>query len=114
MVPRNVLQRKELTVGGNLFLRVGQCMSVDEVLEDLTNIAAEKEIYVDSIILISQGLEHEFKPAKVGAMIGRLNELTLIIEGGRTQLVVRFRGLMDKRGLYELDYAARLAAYRID
>src|SRR5262245_21076762 len=67
MVPRNVLQRKELTVGGNLFLRLGQCMSVDEVFEDLTSIAAEKEIYVDSIILMRQGLKHEFKPAKVGA-----------------------------------------------
>ncbi len=112
-MPRNFSQRNESTVGTDLFLRLGQCTSVEEVFEDLTKFAVAKGIYLCSIRLTREGLEREFKLPNASAGVGKIKEFT-VPEGGRTQLVVRFHEPRDGTVLCELEYAACLAAYRID
>jgi hypothetical protein len=73
-----------------LFLRLAQSVSIEEVLEDLTEITAEKGIHLYSVRVRRGRLDREFKPPIPVATAGRISELTVGVEGGQTQLVVRF------------------------
>ena len=44
MLHRNFSNRKERSSGASLFLKLAQSASIEEVLEDLTEIAVEKGI----------------------------------------------------------------------
>jgi hypothetical protein len=46
MLPRNFSNGKERSSGASLFLRLAQSASIEEVLEDLRKIAAEKGIHL--------------------------------------------------------------------
>jgi len=84
------------------------------VLEDLTEIAAEKGIHLYSVRVKRGRLEREFKPTNPFAVAGRIGELAVGVEGGQTHLVVRFYEPMDGAIVCELEYAAHLAAHRIE
>src|SRR5262245_46547763 len=59
-------------------------------------------------------LEREFKSPNVVAVVGRISELTADVEGGQTHLVVKFYEPTDGAVVCELEYAAYLAAHRIE
>jgi transcriptional regulator with GAF, ATPase, and Fis domain len=84
------------------------------VLEDLTEIAAEKGIQLYSIKVKRGRLEREFKPPIAVAVAGRIGELAIDVEGGQTHLVVSFYEPTDGAIVFELEYAAHLAAHRIE
>jgi hypothetical protein len=48
-LPRNFSNGKVRSSGARLFLRLAKSASIEEVLEDLTEIAAEKGIHMHSI-----------------------------------------------------------------
>jgi hypothetical protein len=62
MLSHNFLNGKERPSGGSLFLRLAQSAGIEEVLEDLTAIAAEKGIHLYSVRVKRGMLEREFKP----------------------------------------------------
>jgi transcriptional regulator with GAF, ATPase, and Fis domain len=84
------------------------------VLEDLREIAAEKSIHLHSVRVKRGRLEREFKPPNAIAVVGRIGELAIGVEGGQTHLVVKFLEPMDGAVMRELEYAAHLAAHRIE
>jgi DNA-binding NtrC family response regulator len=88
-------------------------VSIEEVLEDLAEIASEKGIHLHSVRVKRGRLEREFKPPNAAAVVGRISELAAGVEGGETHLVVRFYEPTDGAVVCELEYAAHLAAYRI-
>jgi len=104
----------ERSSGVSLFLKLAQSASIEEVLEDLTEIAAEKGIHLCSVKVKHGRLEREFKPPNAIAVVGRISELAVVIEGGQTHLVVRFYEPLDGAVICELEYAAHLAAHRIE
>jgi sigma-54 interacting transcriptional regulator len=114
MLPRNFSKGKERSSGASLFLRLAQSASIKEVLEDLTEIAAENGIHLHSVRINRGRLEREFKPPNAIAIPGRISELADGVEGGQTNLAVRFYEPMDGAVVYELEYAAHLAAHRIE
>jgi len=106
--------RKERTAGTDLFLKLGQCASVEDIFADLTKIAAEKGIYLCSIRIKNEGLECEFKIPNSEIMVGKIKELPVAVEGGHTQLIVEFFEPADWSGVCELKHAALLAAHCIE
>jgi transcriptional regulator with GAF, ATPase, and Fis domain len=113
-VLRNLSNRKERSDGAGSFLRLGQSSSVEEVLEDFAKIAAEKGIRLFSVRFKRDRLERELKLPNHSASAGSINELAACVEGGQTQLVVKFCEPVDTAVVCELWYAAHLAAYRIE
>jgi transcriptional regulator with GAF, ATPase, and Fis domain len=114
MLPRNISNGKERSSGASLFLRLAQSASIEKVLEDLTEIAAENDIYLHSVRIKRGRLEREFKPPNAIAVVRRIGELAVGVEGGQTQLVVRFFEPIDGTIVRELECAAHLAAHRIE
>jgi DNA-binding NtrC family response regulator len=80
----------------------------------LTEIAAEKGIHLYSVRIKRGRFEREFKPPKAVAGVGRIAELAVGVEGGQTRLVVRFYEPIGGAMVSELEYAAHLAAHRIE
>ena len=114
MLPRNFSNGKERSSGASLFLRLAQSASIEEVLEDVTEIAAEKEIHLYSVRIKRGRFEREFKPPNAVAIAGRIGELAVGVEGGQTHLVMSFYEPTDGAVVCELEYAAHLAAHRIE
>jgi len=114
MLPRIFSNGKERSSGASLFHRLTQSASIDEVLEDLRGIAAEKGIHLHSIKVKRDGLEREFKPPNAVAVVGRISELAVRVQGGQPHLVVKYLEPMDGEIVRELEYAAHLAAHRIE
>ena len=114
MCPVNLSNGKDRSNGASLCLRLAQSASIEEVLEDLAEIAAEKGIHLYSVRVKRGRLEREFKPPNDVAVVGRINELAASVEGGQTQLVVKFFEPLDGAVVCELEYAAHLAAHRIE
>jgi transcriptional regulator with GAF, ATPase, and Fis domain len=114
MLPHNFSNGKERSSGASLFLRLAQSASIEEVFEDLVEIAAEKGIHLYGVRVKRGRLEREFKPPNAVAVTGRISELAVCVEGGQTHLVVRFYEPMDGVVVCELEYAAHLAAHRIE
>ncbi len=114
MLLRNFSNGKERSSGASLFLRLARSASTEEVLEDLTEIAAEKGIHLNSVKVKRGRLVREFKPPNAVAVVGRISELVVGVEGGQTHLVVRFYEPMDGMVVCELEYASHLAAHRIE
>jgi hypothetical protein len=75
MLSRNFSNGKERSSGTSLFLRLAKSASIEEVLEDLTEIAAEKGIHLYSVRVKRGRLEREFKPPNTVAVAGRISEL---------------------------------------
>jgi transcriptional regulator with GAF, ATPase, and Fis domain len=114
MMPSNYSNRKECSSSASLFLRLAQSASIEEVVEDLAEVAAEKGIHLHSVRVKRGRLEREFKPPNAGAVAGRISEVATGVEGGQTHLVVRFYEPVDGAVVYELEIAAHLAARRIE
>ncbi|HEY8461840.1 MAG TPA: sigma-54 factor interaction domain-containing protein, partial [Blastocatellia bacterium] len=87
---------------------------MEEVVEDLVEIAAENGIHLHSVMVKRGRLERKFNPPNAGAMVGRISELATGVEGGQTHLVVRFYEPADGAIVCELEYAAYLAAHWIE
>jgi hypothetical protein len=87
MLRRNFSNRKERSSGASLFLKLAQSARIEEVLEDLTEIAAEKGIQSYSIRVKRGRMEREFKPPNTVAIAGRIGELAVGVEGGQPHLV---------------------------
>ncbi len=113
-MPRNLSNGKERSADASLYLRLAQSASIEGVLEDLTEIAAEKGIHLYSVSVKRGMFEREFKPPNAGAAAGRINELAVCAVGGQTRLVVKFLEPLDGAVVCELEYAAHLAALRIE
>jgi transcriptional regulator with GAF, ATPase, and Fis domain len=113
-VPHSFSNSKDRSSGASLFLRLAQSASIEEVVEDLAEIAAEKGIHLHSVRVKRGRLEREFKPPNAAAVVGRISELAAGVEGGQTHLVVRFYEPMDGAVVCELEHAAHLAAHRIE
>jgi len=113
-VPHSFLNGKDHSSSVNLFLKLAQSASIEEVVEDLAEIASEKGIHLHSVMVKRGRLEREFKPPSAVAVVGRISELTAGVEGGQTHLVVRFYEPTDGAVVCELEYAAYLAAHRIE
>ena len=113
MMPNNHSNRKEYSSGASLFLRLAQSASIEEVVEDLAEVMAEKGIRLHSVMVKRGSLEREFNPPDAGAVAGRITEVVASVEGGQTHLVVEFYEPVDGAVVYELEIAAHLAAYRI-
>jgi transcriptional regulator with GAF, ATPase, and Fis domain len=114
MVPSHLSNRKERLSSASLFLRLAQSASIEDVLDDFAKIAAEKGIYLRSVRFRRGRLEHEFEFRNADAVSGRINELVVDVEGGQTNLVVKYFEPMDSAVVCELEYAAHLAAHRIE
>ena len=113
MLPRNFSNGKERSSGASLFLRLAQSASIEEVLEDLAEIAAEKGICLCSVRFTLARIEREFKIPNA-VVIGRIKELAVSVEGGQTRLVVKFLEPLDSAAVCALEFAAYLAAHRIE
>ena len=113
-MPHNFLNGKDHSSSVNLFLKLAQSASIEEVVEDLAEIASEKGIHLHSVMVKRGRLEREFKPQNAVAVVGRISELAAGVEGGQTHLVVRFYEPTDGAVVCELEYAAYLAAHRIE
>jgi len=113
-VPHNFLNGKDHSSSVNLFLKLAQSASIEEVVEDLAEIASEKGIHLHSVMVKRGRLEREFKPPNAVAVVGRISELAAGVEGGQTRLVVRFYEPTYGAVVWELEYAAYLAAHRIE
>ncbi len=112
MAPRNLSNRKERSADANLYLRLAQSANIEAVLVDFTKIAAEKGVRLYSVRFKRGGLERELKLSNAAA--GGINELTVYVESGQTQLIVEFCEPVESAIICELKYAAHLAAYCID
>ena len=112
-MPRHLSNGKERLVGANLFLRLAQSASIEAVLEDLTEVAAEKGICLCSVRFTHDRMEREFKIPNA-VVTGRIKELSVSVEGGQTHLVVKFLEPPDGAAVCELEYAVYLAAHRIE
>ena len=113
-MPHSFSNSKDRSSGPSLFLRLAQSASIEEVVEDLAEIASEKGIHLHSVRVKRGRLEREFKPPNAAAVVGRISELAASVEGGQTHLVVRFYEPMDGAVICELEHAAHLAAHRIE
>jgi hypothetical protein len=67
-----------------------------------------------SVRVKRERLERELKLSNAGVGPGRINEIAVCVEGGQTQLIVKFREPVESAIICELWYAAHLAAYRIE
>jgi len=114
MNPSKHSNRKECSSSASLFLRLAQSANIEEVVEDLAEIAAENGIHLHSVRGKRGRLDREFKPSDAGAVAGRITEVAAGVEGEQTHLVVRFYGPADGVVVYELEIAAHLAARRIE
>jgi DNA-binding NtrC family response regulator len=113
MLPRNISNGKERSDGAGLFLRLAQSASIEEVVEDLAGIAAERGICLCSVRFTSNRMDREFKIPNA-VVVGRIKELAVSVEGGQTHLVLKFLEPLDSATVWELEYAAHLAAHRIE
>ena|GEM_PF-4929743 len=113
-MPRNLSNRNELLAGPNAFIRLAQSSNVYEVLEYFTLLATEKRIHLCSVRFKRGKLEREFNLPNAGSVTGKTKQLAVPVEGGNTHLVVTFRDPMDCALMRELEYAAHLAAHRIE
>ena len=113
-MPHSFLNGKDHSSSVNLFLKLAQSASIEEVVEDLAEIASEKGIHLHSVMVKRGRLEREFKPPNPAAVVGRISELKAGVEGGQTHLVMRFYEPTDGAVVCELEYAAYLAAHRIE
>ena len=113
-MPHSFSNSKDRSSGASLCLRLAQSVSIEEVLEDLAEIASEKGIHLHSVRVKRGRLEREFKPPNAAAVVGRISELAAGVEGGQTHLVVRFYEPTNGAVVCELEYAAYLAAHRIE
>jgi DNA-binding NtrC family response regulator len=114
MVPRYLSNRKERLAGASLLLRLVQSASIEDVLNGFAKIAAEKGICLCSVRFTRGRLEREFELPITDAVFGRINELAVDVEGGQTRLVVKYFEPTDGSVVSELEYAAHLAAHRIE
>ena len=113
-MPHRLSNRKDRPNGASLCLRLAQSATIEEALEDLAEIAAEKGIHLYSIKVKRGRLEREFKPPNAIAATGKINEIEAGVEGRQTQLVVRFLEPLDGAAVGEFEYATHLAAHRIE
>jgi transcriptional regulator with GAF, ATPase, and Fis domain len=113
-VPHRLSNSKDRPNGASLCLRLAQSATIEEALEDLAEIAAEKGIHLYSIRVKRGRLEREFKPSNNVAVVGKINEIGAGVEGRQTQLVVKFFGPLDGAAVGEFEYATHLAAHRIE
>jgi len=113
MEPSRFSNKKEGIDGASPFLRLARSASIEDVLEDLTEIAAEKGISICSVRFTSARMEREYKIPNT-VRVGRIGELAVGVEGGQTHLVVKFLEPLDAAVVCVLGYAAHLAAHRIE
>ena len=113
-MPHRLSKRKDRPNGACLRLRLAQSTTIEEALEDLAEIAAEKGIHLYSIRVKRGRLEREFKPSNNLAVVGKINEIEASVEGRQTQLVVKFFEPLDGAAVGEFEYATHLAAHRIE
>jgi len=113
-VPRRLSNSNDRQVGASLCLRLAQSASIEEALEDLAKIAAEKGIHLYSVSVKHERLEREFKPPNAMAGTGKINEIEAGVEGRQTRLVVKFFEPLDGAAVGEFEYATHLAAHRIE
>jgi DNA-binding NtrC family response regulator len=114
MEPRRFSNRKGYLDGAGPFIRLARSASIEDLLEDFTRIAAEIGIRLYSIRFKRGRLEREFKLPNQGAIAGSVCELAANVDGGQTRLIVRFYEPTDGAVVYELEYAAHLAAHCIE
>jgi hypothetical protein len=84
IVPHSFLNGKDHSSSVNLFLKLAQSASIEEVVEDLAEIASEKGIHLHSVMVKRGRFEREFKPPNAVAVVGRISELAAGVEGGQT------------------------------
>jgi DNA-binding NtrC family response regulator len=113
-VPRYLSNRKERLAGASLLLGLVQSASIEDVLNGFAKIAAEKGICLCSIRFKRGRMESGFELPIADAVSGRINELAVDVEGGQTRLVVKYIEPTDGSVVSELEYAAHLAAHRIE
>ena len=113
-MPHSFSNSKDRSSGASLCLRLAQSASIEEVVENLTEIASEKGIHLHSVRVKRGRLEREFKLPNAAAVVGRISELAASVEGGQTHLVVRFYEPIDGAVVCELEHAVHLAAHRIE
>jgi len=113
MEPRRFLNKKGHSDNADPFLKLARSASIEEVLEDLKEIAAEKGICICSVRFKSVRMEREYKIPNT-VRVGRIGELAVGVEGGQTHLVVKFLEPLDGAVVCVLEYAAHLAAHRIE
>ncbi len=112
-VPRNLSNGKVRSTGAALLLKLAQNGSIEGVLEDLTEIAAAKGICLCGVRFTFDRMEREFIIPDA-AMVRRIRELEISVEGGRTRLLVKFLEPLDSAAVCEFEHAAYLAAHRIE
>jgi len=114
MVPRYLSNRKERLAGASPVLSLAQSASIEDVLNDFAKIAVEKGICLCSVRFTRGRLGREFELPNAGAVSGKINELAVDVEGGQTRLIVKYFEPLDGSVVSELEYAAHLAAHRIE
>ena len=113
-MPRRLSNSKDRPNGAGLRLRLAQSATIEEALEGLVEIAAEKGIHLYSIRVKRGRLEREFKPSNNVAVHGEINEIETCVEGRQTQLVVKFFEPLCGAAVGEFEFATHLAAHRIE
>ena len=112
-MPHRLSNRKHRPNGASLCLRLAQSATIEEALEDLAEIAAEKGIHLYSIRVKRGRLEREFKPSNNVAVVGKINEIGASIEGRQTQLAVKFFEPLDGAAVGEFEYACLYRKFRL-
>lgn len=113
METNRLLNNKGRLDGAGLFLRLARSASVEEVVEGLAEIAAEWGICLCGARFTYDGMEREFELPNAVAP-GRIKELAVRVEGGKTHLVLKFLEPPGSAAVCEFEYAAHLAAHRIE
>jgi transcriptional regulator with PAS, ATPase and Fis domain len=105
---------EERSIGVRPFLRLAQSASVEGVLEEFTRIAVEEGIELCSVSCVRAGWEREFKLSGAGGGVRRVCALDVHVEGGLTRFIVKFYEPANPLLRADLEFAAYLAAYRIE
>lgn len=95
-------------------LRLARGASVEDVLNDFAEVAAQKGIDLRSVKFMRAGTEREFKPPNAGIGAAGVSEFEVGVEGGLTRLLVRLRDPANDAIRCEIEDAAHLAAHRLE
>lgn len=92
---------------------LARCMSIEGVLDHLAEIVREKGIELSGIQLTRAGHNRVFS-LPVTLATGDTRQLEVQGEAGPTRLILSITGCLDSQGRCEVEYAALVAAQRIE
>jgi len=95
-------------------VKLARCVTTEETLDHLAQIATNKGITLHGIRLVRAGLNREWKAQGLSTSSTGIQEIEAHVEGGQTRLVLLFSGSMGPDARCEIEDAAYMAVQRIE